>query len=142
MTGITDTDANLIKWARGLAEILGEYGFDKTQADSAPAILCSLADRVESLTAERAEIVRLCEDGRGPAYADDPVADVRGLVAAWKTHEERTVALRAKLVAVRALAMRPRTFAESISRDFAGDVWPIKVTADELLAILDGEGDN
>lgn len=37
---------------------------------------------------------------------------------------------------VRAKLPGPRTFAESMSRDFAGNLWPRNVDADEIAAIL------
>lgn len=88
--------------------------------------------------AERDEIMRLCEDGRGPAYTTDPVADVRGLVRAWKVHEQRATALQAKLDAL-------HVWAADLKWQWTPGGVPAKfdqgvgAAAQDVLAILDGK---
>lgn len=58
----------------------------------------------------------------------DPPA-VLALIARLREAEAVIEQVRAKLPG-------PRTFAESMSRDFAGNLWPRNVDADEIAAIL------
>lgn len=50
--------------------------------------------------------------------------------------EQKSAALEAVIARAKALLPGPRTFAESLSRDFAGNLWPQTVLAEPLGAVL------
>lgn len=61
---------------------------------------------------------------------------VLALIARLREARQELREAEAVIEQVRARLPGPRTFAESMSRDFAGNLWPRNVDADEIAAIL------
>lgn len=60
-------------------------------------------------------------------------AEMPGKIAALTVERDR---YRASLEEIQAMLPGPRTFAESLARDFEGNLWPRTIDADQVAAIL------
>jgi hypothetical protein len=86
-----------------------------------------IAQRLEAVSAERDEARHWAKTMQSQKFEwEDKEAAARA---------ERNEALAA-IADIRAMLPGPRTFAESLMRDFAGNLWPQSINADEVARIL------
>ena len=138
-----------------IARVRYPYGaFDQTHHDLANALESTVKEmharelhhfEEEKLRAEAEAKLREAEQERDEArWAAGIVGDVaRESSGGWQDAAAELHATQARLreaeaviEKVRSMLPGPRTFAESLPRDFAGNLWPRTIDADDVAAIL------